>query len=444
MQVEGRVRRSFLALLLVLCPSCGAAWAGESTPAGDVTGTPESGSASALGIQGAPLPENGLAVGGFLVYPSIFVGAIYNDNLFTSENNRVDGLGIQVVPNISAVDDQGIHKTTLTLNADGTLYPNASRPALTNASSPNNVTGTASVDHVWSPSRDLSIDINGGVTRQFGVFGTIGAVGSSFVSSPNSSIAAGVNQNWNQVYGGLSVQKNFTDRFYVRAGVGAQDTLYESLPYGGSSLSGVNYDAFIRAGYWVIPQVSAFLEGDGNWSEYRDSWYNSNSYRLIGGLSSQLISLFRGEIYAGYQDLISPDGLFGSVVKPAYGATIYYYPTQYVVLSASAQNSVGSAAYPGQLVAGSPYGATTQARFQATYAMAKYWSLNAIAGWGDTTWSNSPLKETAWTFGGSLSYNYWRNVALTLNYQYTATSANRAYVSVYTQNMVSAGLTYRY
>ena len=42
------------------------------------------------------------------------------------------------------------------------------------------------------------------------------------------------------------------------------------------------------------------------------------------------------------------------------------------------------------------------------------------AGYARTTWSNSSLVESAWTFGGGVSYNFWRNVALTLNYQYTA------------------------
>jgi opacity protein-like surface antigen len=52
--------------------------------------------------------------------------------------------------------------------------------------------------------------------------------------------------------------------------------------------------------------------------------------------------------------------------------------------------------------------------------------------------------ESAWTVGGGFTYDFWRNIALTLNYQYTATAANEAAVAVYNQNVFSAGMTYHY
>ncbi|RBP07325.1 hypothetical protein DFR50_12850 [Roseiarcus fermentans] len=451
--------RAALPLVLGVLTLAGMARAQDATnaAAGGSGSAAASRSDAALGIQGAPLPANGLVVGGFLVYPSIFVGAIYNDNLFTSENHRVNGMGLEFTPNVVAVDDQGIHKTTLTLNADATVYPDASRPPFTNTPSPNNVTGTASFDHVWKPTADLTVDVTGAFTRQNGIFGTFGAAGSSFVSSINTTSTAALNQNWNEASGALAIEKLLADRFYVRVGAGAQLTQYEALPLGGGSQSGASYDAFVRTGYWVTPQLSVFIEGGGDWARYWNGWYDTNGYRVIGGLRSDLIGLFRGEIYAGYQTQNSVSRVFGSVGAPAFGGRISYYPTRYLTLAVSLENSVGSAVtqlppvavvqlqpIPLQAIAGSPNGVTSQARFEADYSLATSWSLAVRGGWARTAWSNSPLDDTAWTFGGGLNYTYWRNIALTFNYQYTATTSNRNYVAVYHQNIISAGLTYHY
>ena len=165
---------------------------------------------------------------------------------------------------------------------------------------------------------------------------------------------------------------------------------------------------------------------------------------MVGGLSSDLISLFRGEIYAGYQWQDSARGTFGAVGAPAYGAKITYYPTPYLTIAASVDQAFGSAAVQTAATSGSPSGDTVQGRLQIDYSLAEYWTASARAGYARTTWSNSPLVESAWTLGGGFSYNFWRNVALTLNYQYTATAANQAGVTTYEQNLVSAGMTYHY
>jgi len=457
--------RTILAFSIAFASSslASAAHADDSTAAAASASTAQSSSASAsnlaLGIPGGPNPDNGLPIWGFLVYPSFFIGAIYNSNLFLTNSNEVAGVGIQFAPNITAIDDQGIHKTTLSLSADVTGYPAASRSSANtqaNAQSPNNVTGTVSLDHIWKPTADITVDATAGFTRQNGIFGTLAAAGSSFVSTNGNSGSAfqlgnaASQQTSNQVSAALSVEKVINDRWFVRGGVGGQDIEYEPLPFSGSSLvtnslDGQEYNAFLRSGYWITPQVNGFIEVGGSWWRYQDDWYNSNTYHVIGGLSSDLIGLFRGEIYGGVQRQVSPNGTFAAVNAPDFGGRITYYPTRFITLAASLDQSFGSAAVQSITpIYGSASGDTLQARFQANYAAAQYWSVSAIAGWAKTTWTNTPLVENAWTFGGTVSYNYWRNIALTLNYQYTATTANRNYVNVYAENLVSAGLTYHY
>jgi hypothetical protein len=401
--------------------------------------------AAALGASTGPDPEAGLPLAGFLVYPSVFAGVIYNDNAYPTQDGRKAALGIAFAPNVTAIDDEGLHKTTLTLNADAEIYPGYTR-APPGGASPTQVSGGASIRHVWTPTQDLTIDFAAGFTRKYGLFGSLLSAGSDFVSATNAANVATYPQFSNQFSGSVSVEKKITEQWFLRGGFGAQDVEYEGVPAGvGGGRSGADYNAFLRTGVWVTPQVNAFVEGGADLRRYGDSWYDSNAYRLIGGLGSDLIGLFRGEVFAGRQQLVSAEGTFGAVEAPAYGGRIYYYPTPYLTLAASVDQSFGAAATPATpMGTRSPSTETVEARFQADYSLARYWTASFRAGYGRTTWSNNPLVESEWIVGGGVSYEFWRNLALTLNYQYMATSANEAGVAIYDQNIVSAGLTYHY
>jgi hypothetical protein len=405
----------------------------------------QSSAAAALGVQTGPDPAAGLPISGFLVYPSLFAGVIYNDNIYPTQDDRKAALGFAFAPKVTAIDDEGLHKTTLTLKADAEIYPGYSRAPRGDAS-PTQVSGGASIQHVWTPTRDLTIDVAAGFTRQYGLFGSLLATGSDFVSGTSTANVATYPQFSNQFSGSVSVEKKITEQWFLRGGIGAQAVEYEGVPIGlGSGRSGADYNAFLRTGFWVTPQVNAFVEGGADLRRYGDCWYDSNAYRLIGGLGSDLIGLFRGEVFAGWQQLASAEGTFGAVEAPAYGGRISYYPTPYLTLAASVDQLFGAAVTPATPKGTrSPSTETVEGRFQADYSLARYWTATVRAGYGRSTWSNSPLVESEWTVGGGVSYDVWRNIALTLNYQYTATAANEAGVAVYNQNIVSVGMTYHY
>ena len=422
--------------------------AAHADDAATVASSPSSQSspAVALGALTGPDPAEGFPIAGFLVYPSLFAGVIYNDNIYPTQDNRQAALGFAFAPKVTAIGDEGLHKTTLTLNADAEIYPSYPRASLGGAS-PTQVSGSARLQHVWTPTQDLTVDVAAGFTRKYGLFGSLLAAGSDFVSATGGGNVATYPQFSNQFSGSVSAEKKISERWFLRGGFGAQYAQYEGVPIGvgGGGRSGADYNAFLRTGFWVTPQVNAFVEGGADLHRYGDSWYDSNAYRLIGGLGSDLIGLFRGEVFAGWQQQGSAEGTFGAVEAPAYGGRIYYYPTPYLTLAASVDQTFGSAATPTPPRGiRSPSAETIEGRVQADYSLARYWTATVRAGYGRSTWSNSSLVESEWTVGGGVSYDFWRNIALTLNYQYTATAANEASVAVYNQNIVSVGMTYRY
>lgn len=400
--------------------------------------------AAALGASTGPDPEAGLPLAGFLVYPSDFAGVIHNDNIYPTQDGRKAALGFAFAPTVTAIDDEGLHKTTLFLNADAEIYPGCLR-APSGDSSPTQVSGGASIRHMWTPTEDLTVAVAAGYTRQYGLFGSLLATGSDSVSATGADRVVTYPQFSNQFSGSVSIEKKITEQWFLRGGIGAQAIEYEGVPTGGGGQCGAEYNAFLRTGLWATPQVNVFVEGGADLWRYGDDWYDSNAYRLVGGLGSDVIGLFRGEVFADWQQLVSAEGTFGAIAAPAYGGRAYYYPTRYLTLAASLDQLFGSAATPATSKgARSPSNQTVEARFEADHSLARNWTAFLRAGCGRTFWPDDPLVESEWSVGGGVSYDFWRNTVLTLNCQHTATTANEAGVAVYNQNVMRAGMTYRY
>src|SRR5262245_274435 len=82
----------------------------------------------------APVGEYspGLPIGGWMLYPSIFAGAVYDTNVNHSPNNNINnlpsgfdrdsGFSARVSPRLVATYDGGIHKTTVYGVADAQFF----------------------------------------------------------------------------------------------------------------------------------------------------------------------------------------------------------------------------------------------------------------------------------------------------------------------------------
>jgi len=446
-----RVGRQALAgasLLAILASST--AFADDIAPGPAAQGAAIEASSPPAALSAAgPRPDGGIPIEGWMLYPSVFVGGVFNDNVYQAETHRVSAIGLRLTPNIEADLDSGLHKTTVYGNADAQLYPGYNSNLGQTASTVSGRTGFA---HLWSPTSDVVARISVDYTRQDGPFGSTLATSTpissatSFVGAPSALNVAGYRQFTDQTTANLSVQKNLTDQTFVRIGGGLQDLVYERPPIGfGSALSGIDYNAFARGGFWVTPLFNAFVEAGGDARRYHGtSFFDTNAYRVVAGLSSDLIGLFRGEAYGGLQQQFSTQHVFGTLTAPAYGGRITYYPTQYLTIAASVDDSFGSAGGSGAGSALTANSTTLQARLQADYAMFEYWRASARGGYADTHYSGSPLFTEAWLAGAGVSYSFWRNFALTLDYQFTRTSSTGVGALSYTDNLLSAGVTYHY
>lgn len=97
-------------------------------------------------------------------------------------------------------------------------------------------------------------------------------------------------------------------------------------------------------------------------------------------------------------------------------------------------------------------GRTFQSRLQVDYALSQLWSAYVQGGYGQTRYSAvSNLTNTqVWSAGAGLRYDLWRNMALTVEYQFNRSSSKYRQAALFNsaasfnQNVVSLGLTYHY
>jgi uncharacterized protein (PEP-CTERM system associated) len=94
------------------------------------------------------------------------------------------------------------------------------------------------------------------------------------------------------------------------------------------------------------------------------------------------------------------------------------------------------------LPVGSPVLVST-AILQTTYALSQQWSIGARVGYTRADYFNFDRLDNGWMAGASFNYQIWRNLNLTLDYQYSTVDSNVP-GNDFSRNTYTAGLTYRY
>ena len=132
----------------------------------------------------------GLPVGGWMLYPSIFVGADYdtNFNQSASGTERNSGTSLRVSPRLTGTYDGGIHKTTFYGVVDARFF---------NA---NNIAASAGVLHTYEAMQDLIFDFYGNYTRQTDIFNSALQFNNNAIgppATPNVSLPVITKSVWN-------------------------------------------------------------------------------------------------------------------------------------------------------------------------------------------------------------------------------------------------------
>jgi hypothetical protein len=422
---------------------------------------------SGFGPELAPTGEykEGLPIGPWTLFPSLFVGAVWDSNSNQASSNSAaqtatgsspdSGTSLAVSPRLVAnTSDGAIHSTTLFGVGDFQFF------------STNTVSADAGFIHTYKPTEDLSFDLNLRYTRETDLFtsslnfnnNAIGLHGGPAIPSPTIINPFGTTPNINPVafnqYGaGGSVTKTWDTWFTTLTGNAFRIQYDHSTnvpePFN-TSQDATSFWLTGKAGWHFVPKLYVFVEGDGIWQRFTNSLFNTNGYRVTGGLGTDDPgSLIRGEVYGGYQfqhqesQIVPTPNISQDAQSSVFGGRMLYFPTQYWTWVATVDQVLGMSA---QLTPNIPQGVPTQVTtgiLETTYGISQQWSIGARVGYTRANYLDLGRVDNGYMAGASFNYEIWRNLLLTLDYQYSTLNSNTAF-NQFSRNTVTAGLTYKY
>lgn len=414
--------------------------------------------------------QEGLPVGVWTLFPSLFVGAVWDSNTNQASSNPTaqtitgsapdSGTGLAVSPRLVATTSDGgsdgaIHSSTLYGVGDFQFFNS------------NTIAADAGFIHVYRPTEDVTFNLNLRYTRQTDLFNNslnfnnnaIGLHGGPAIPSPTIINPFGTTPNVNpiannQYTAGGSVTKTWDAWFATLRGSAFAIDYDHSTNIPAPFETSQNAASFWLTGkagwHFVNPGLYVFGEADGIWQRFQNSIFNTNGYRVTGGLGTDAPdSLIRGEVYGGYQfqhqeaqNVLTPN-ISQDAQGSVFGGRMYYFPTQYWTWIATVDQVLGMSA---QLAPNIPQGVPTRVTtgiLETTYGLSQQWSIGVRAGYTRAEYFDIGRTDNGWMAGASFNYEIWRNLLLTLDYQYSTLNSNVAF-NQFTRNVVSAGLTYKY
>ena len=445
------------------------------------------GSYASLGSSASPggnVPSScrsAIPIEGWLLYPSIRVYSIYSDNLFLSPTAPIiKALGLGTSPSLTAQWTNGIHTTTIYANFDSEIYPTENTI--------NTFNREATVTQKYAPLPDLTFTVLGDYTHQTISSSLTNSIPNAIstppstptrlsngdvelpngqIVSPSGQIVGQVNpvlansgitlvNPYDQYTGTATVSKIFNNGI-LTFGSSLASTDYQSTQgTGPTSFTSFTTKTFREDGaLWLSPVLYAYSDGTfSTRTENASLDANSNAYRVVGGIGTRQFGEFRSSLYFGYQGSeVQGSGTAGGEV---YGGKISYYPTPAWTITAavdetiniSSQTAVSTQALalptntPEQIPLSSSTRITSTS-LRTQYAFSPQWTAIGTFGYTRTEFIDSPQRDNAWLADVILSYDIWRNMTLTWEYQYTSIISNAANTSA-SRNLVTMSANYRF
>jgi hypothetical protein len=426
-------------------------------------------------IGGLPLPDvSAIPFNSWLLYPSVNFFTENSNNYFLNPQSKISGWAFGVSPSVTAEWSNGIHTTTLYGSVEQRDYPTQNAVDATDKQ--------ATFTQKYAPLPDLSFTFLGDYTHQTIASGLTSGIPSPIISTettvlpngntvlPNGTIVspsgqivgqAGAAPNgsplsavdpYDQFTGTARVEKIFSDGI-LDLGASVQRKEYdeqtsEPLDFTGKTLT--------EGGAFWLGSVF-YVYSDGSFTMYSNTnpTPDSTYYRVIGGVGTRQIGLFRVSLYSGHQG--SDSSGFPSAGGNVYGGHLSYYPTANWTISANIDETINRApsqTLPSNFAVGTPLltpvqipvSSSTQITsntLQSEYRISSQWSASGILGYTRIQFLGSPISEDAWLADATIKYAMWRNLTLTWEYQYTSITSN-APLSSANRNFITMSALYKF
>lgn len=277
-----------------------------------------------------PFAPQGLRAGTFLVFPTLGLGATYDDNIFAADNATEEDMIYTVTPGVSVQSQWNNH--ALNFFADGEIGRYAD---FDNEDYEDYAVGT-----------DGRIDI----TRAANFYGALrfaedheergspdDANGIEPTDFTSLNFRGGYFQKFNRV--SLRAEADWTSLDYddVATTTGVinnddrdRDTIFYTGRVGYEFIDG--YEAFLRGRFYEVEYDSTVDDSGLNRS--------GDGYDGVAGLVFDLTALTQVEVFGGFVSKDYDDPLLSEIDGPMYGGALNWSPRRYLVVRGAVQRSV--------------------------------------------------------------------------------------------------------
>jgi len=451
---------AILLLLLLLCSFGAVSTAQAQEPPLDV---PQGGRPTQ--------PPTAIAVGDWLLYPTLRTATAYTDNLFMSPTSPLTVPSFAVTPGLTAEWTNGIHKTTLFGSFTSTTYP--TQPSV------NSFDALMSIDQRYEMMRDLIFGVNGNYTHQTIAPSLVSGLPTTTptpstvvlpngnIQLPNGTILSPQGQPIGQAAqtpsqtsttSGLSVVNPYdtftatasVDKYFNR-GVASLHFSIAKSDYEKNSANDYSVKSFSgSAAFWLGPLF--YVYSNGSLAENSTVTGITTVYRAVGGVGVRVDKSFGGSVYYGQQGSTSSGSAAGGAV---FGTSLSYNPSVNWSLTATFDETINNApqganaptnfaqSLPGDPSLQIPLTASTITRsfgLTSNYAITQQWSLATSGHYSLIDYIGSTRVDQNWTGDVALSYTVSLALSLTWDYQITNVVSNAPGVNVLRNQVVMSAL----
>jgi hypothetical protein len=422
-------------------------------------------------------PTDVLALGGWLLYPTVRGFGLWSDNLFQATTSPLNTSGLGIAPAIVAEASNGIHTTTLYANLERRYYPRHTDF--------DTFDRTAGFNQRYEAMRDLILTVGGDYSHRTNAAGLISgisapvgvptttllpngntvlpngniidpagnvvgqtnpalnvAAANNLIVSPNNTFSATASVTKLLNRGILSVSGSILKTEYEKPG--------SSPDFNAESLRG-------HGGVWLGPLLYAYSDVSLGWTNFVGTPLSpaskSSSYRAVGGLGTSRIGLMRFSVYGGHQGSEGQSQIAGGGV---YGGRLGYEPTPYWTFGATVEQITNIATGTGTsniaqtIVTPTPVilsigtsTRTTASFVDTNYSISRQWSVYGRFGYTNIEYLDSPRLDNAWLADVVLRYEIMRNLTMSWEYQYASIVSNVPLASSQ-KNYVSGSIAYKF
>jgi hypothetical protein len=353
----------------------------------------------------APVSQPVTTLGSFQLLSSLSASAMYNENISASPGAEREGFYYTLHPELRAASQWRQHRLELFAGGDGRVYQDYASDNQANF-----YTGAEGEIDIY---HDLQVLMQ---TRYSLHHEERGTADSLFnyrnpiqVESIDSFIS--VNKQFNRLWFqfGSEVLTNSYSNIALLADRGL-DYIDKSFR------SGQIYRVVNRSGYEFSGKTSIFIENYYDWRNYEAPTYNSDGYRILGGVRYGLTTFLRGELAAGWMhEGFSAIGR-SNLDTYSYRMQVQWEPTPLFNVALVGNRDLAT---PSEYYGGSSR-LNTEAGVRAQYSLRPDVQLNAGAGYELLDYIDRYQHDAYFRCQGSLIYQWWRHMAFSLNYVHEA------------------------